>query len=67
MSGSLDDEHIQIIDTRKALLAILVYPDGHVNIQSSVRTEDGKADYAWVADTLRKIAHTQDGRASDAG
>lgn len=51
MGGSLDDQNIEVVDTRETVLALLVYPNGDVRFQSS-------QPKAWVAETLQRITDT---------
>jgi hypothetical protein len=46
------------------VLGALVYRDGRVRLQCAAKRADGVTDHAWVAETLRRLADTQDAKAT---
>lgn len=60
MSGSLDNENLRIVDAREAILTLVVWGTGSVEIQCRVPKQDGTINHAWVARTLRHLAAAED-------
>jgi len=51
----------QIVDTRDALLTVVVLRDGHAHFTSTT------SDLRWIADSLTLLARTAEARATAAG
>ncbi len=54
MSGSLDNQSVEIVDVNETVLAVLMYPDGRCRINSV------NSDRQWVAEMLRRVADQHD-------
>lgn len=64
MSGSLDDRNVKLVDTRAAILTLVVWPGGDIELNARAKRPDGETDHAWVAETLRRIAAVADEKAA---
>lgn len=54
MSGSLDDQRVEVVNVKtETLLTVLVYTDGRVRLGSS-------GTPAWISQTMRDIADAVD-------